>query len=172
MLWPAVLDELVPQCLHDAIEHRKRPAALEDPLGCLVMSRLALIALLAGREFKRHKQAAAALVCALSVFLVGHKEFQRGQKKRPKSTLLWFRAIEISPFEHANEELLGEILRQIGRITAPAQIGIQRVPVVLTQRNQGRPGFLSMWIARCDHQGPSGGRKLSSSRDCMHGLAV
>ena len=30
---------------------------------------------------------------------------------------------------------------------APAQIGVQRIPVVLTQRNQSRPGFLPMWIA-------------------------
>src|SRR5262249_4473049 len=76
MIRAAVLNEFVPQSLHDSIEHQKRPTAFEDPLGCLVMSRLVLIALSAGREVKRHNHATAALVCAPAVFLVSHKEFQ------------------------------------------------------------------------------------------------
>src|SRR5581483_5755789 len=107
MLGAAVLDELAPQSFHDAIEHRKRPAALEDPLGRLIMGRLASVSLFARREFKRRNHTAAALACALAIFLVSHEEFQGSQKKRPEPALLWFRAIEISPFEHADKELLG-----------------------------------------------------------------
>src|ERR1035441_5631239 len=82
------------------------------------------------------------------------------------------RNTQISPFQHAQEELLREILRLIGRITAPAQIGIQRIPVVLTQINQSRPGFLAMWITGSDHQGPPRRRKLGWSGQRVHGLAV
>ena len=81
MLRAAVTHEFVPQFLHDPVEHRKRPAPLENPLGCLIMGGFALIALFAGREFKRHNHAAAAFVCPLAVLLVGHKEFQRRQNE-------------------------------------------------------------------------------------------
>ena len=91
--------------------------------------------------------------------------------KGPEPALFRIGAIEISPFQHADEELLREILRLIGRITAPAQIGIQGIPVVLTQRNQSGPSLLSMWIAGSDHQGPPRSRKLGWSRQRVHGLA-
>jgi hypothetical protein len=42
-----MLHKLVPQFLHDSIEHRKRPAPFEDPLRRLVVSRLALVTLFA-----------------------------------------------------------------------------------------------------------------------------
>ena len=80
--------------------------------------------------------------------------------KGPEPALFRVSAIEISPFQQAHEELLREILRLIRRITAPAQIGIQGIPVVLTQGNQGGPSLLSLWITGSDHQGPAGGRKL------------
>jgi hypothetical protein len=39
---------------------------------------------------------------------------------------------EISPFQHPDKEVLREVLCLIGWITAAAQIGVQRIPVVLT----------------------------------------
>src|ERR1035438_7036429 len=96
----------------------------------------------------------------MPVFFVGYKEFQRSQNKGPEPALFRISAIEISPFQHAHEELLREILRLICRIAAPPQIGIQRIPVVLTQGNQSGPSLLLMWIAGGDHQGPPRRREL------------
>jgi hypothetical protein len=158
------LDELAPQSLHDSIEHRKRPTPFEDPLWRLIMGRLALIALFAGQKFERQNHTSTAFVRALAVFFVGHKVFQACQKEAPEPALSRVSAIEISPFEHAEEEFLREILRLIGRIAAPAQIGIQGVPVALTQRSQSSSSFLAMGIARRDYQGPPSGWKLGSSR--------
>src|SRR3954453_14685424 len=104
MLRGAVLHELFPQSLHPPIEHRKRPAPFKDALRGFIMRRLALIALFAGREFERHNDTAAPLVCALTVLFVGNKEFQGSQEKGPEPSLLWFRAIEIPAFKHAAEE--------------------------------------------------------------------
>src|ERR1035438_10004008 len=171
MLQVAVMHELVPQFLHDPVKHRERPTPLENPLRRFIVRRLALVALFAGREFKWYNRSAAAFARALAVLFVGHKEFQGSQNKRSKTALFRVSAIEISPFQHAQEELLREILRLIGRITAPAQIGIQRIPVVLTQINQSRPGFLAMWITGSDHQGPPRRRKLGWAGQRVHGLA-
>src|SRR5258708_4139931 len=108
----------------------------------------------------------------MAVFFVGHKEFQRSQNKRPEPALFRVSAIEISPFQHAHEELLREILRLIGRITAPAQIGIQRILVVFAERNQSGASLLPMWIAGSDYQGPPRRGKLGWSRQRVHCLAV
>jgi len=89
--------------LYNPVEHRKRPAAFKDALGRLIVRRLAPVALFAGREFERDECSATALVRAIAVFYVGHKEFQGTQKKRPEPALFRVGAIEISPFEHADK---------------------------------------------------------------------
>src|SRR5215218_4250659 len=136
MLLAAVLHELIPQSLHDPVEHRKRPPSFENSLGSLIVRRLALVALFARREFERNNRPAAAFLRALAIFFVSDKELQRGQQKRPEPALLRVSAIEISPFQHPDEEVLREVLRLIGSIAPAAQIGVQRIPVVLTQSNQ------------------------------------
>jgi hypothetical protein len=108
----------------------------------------------AGREFKRQHYPAAAFARAVTIFFIGHKEFQGSQKKGPKPPLLRVGAIEIPAFQHTDKEILREILRLAGRIPAPAQVGIQRIPVALTQSSQSRPRFLSTWIAGSDHHSP------------------
>src|SRR5260370_10725261 len=108
----------------------------------------------------------------MAVFFVGHKEFQGSQKKGPEPAFFLVSAIEISRCEHADEEILREILRLIGRITAPAQIGIQRIPVVFAERNQSGASLLPMWIAGSDYQGPPRRGKLGWSRQRVHCLAV
>jgi hypothetical protein len=55
-------------------------------------------------------------LCALAVLFVSLKEFQRGQNKGSEPALFRVGPIEIPPFEHADEKLLREILRLIGRI--------------------------------------------------------
>ena len=74
MFRPAVMHELTAQFLHHPVEHRKRPAPFEDALGRFIVSRLALVALFAGRKFKGHNRSAAPFVRALAVFFIGHKE--------------------------------------------------------------------------------------------------
>jgi hypothetical protein len=166
------MHELLPQFLNDSIEQRKRPTPFEDPLGRLIVRRLALVSLFARREFKWYNHAAAAFARALAVFFVGYKKFQGSQNTRPEPALSRVSTIEISAFQNPDEELLREILRLVGPITAPAQIGIQGVPVVLTQRHQSGPSFLPMWIAGSDHQGPPRRWKLGWSRQRVHGLAI
>src|SRR5262245_51712693 len=124
MLRATVTHELVPQLLHDPVEHCKRPAPFEDPLRRLIVGGLALVAFFAGREFKRQKRPAATFLRAISVFFVGHKELQGSQQKGPEPAVFRGSAIEIAPLEHADEELLREILRLIGWMTTPAQIGV------------------------------------------------
>ena len=78
---------------------------------------------------------AATFKRAMAVCFVGHKELQGSQQKGPEPALFRVSAIEISPFQHAHEEILREVLRLIGRITTPAQIGVQRIPVAFALRN-------------------------------------
>src|SRR6185437_16194230 len=160
MLGASMLQEFVPQFFRHSVEHCKRPASFEDVLWRFVVGRLALVALFAGREFERHDCSTAAFVRAPAVFFVGHEEFQGSQNKGPETSLLLVSAIEISAFYDAHEEVLREVLRPIGRITAPPQIGIQWIPVALTQRHQCGASFLPMWMARSDHQCPPCGWKL------------
>ena len=51
---------------------------------------------------------------ALAILFVSDKELQGGQQKRPEPALFRVSAIEISPFQHPDEEVLREILRLIG----------------------------------------------------------
>src|SRR6478672_10393366 len=81
-------------------------------------------------------------------------------------------AIQISAFQEPNEEFLGEILRLLGWVTAPAKIGVQRIPVALTQKNQSRASILAMGIAGGNHQIPTRRRKLGWSWQRVHGLAA
>ena len=106
------------------VEHRERPAPLEDPLRRLVVRRLALITILAGRDFKGQDFALAAFLRATAIHFVGEKEFQGGQDEPPEPPLVRVCAVEIVAFDHADEELLREVLRLVGRITAAADIGI------------------------------------------------
>ena len=124
------------------------------------MRRLALVALFARREFERDNRPAAPFMRALAIFFVSDKELQGGQQKRPEPALFRVSAIKISPFQHPDKEVLREVLSLIGSIAAAAQIGVQRIPVVLTQSDQSRSGFLPMGIAGGDHHGPPRGRKL------------
>lgn len=73
--------ELLPRILHHAVEHRKRPAPLEDPVRRLIVPGLALIPLLAGREFERHHRPATTFLRTLAIPLVGDKELQGSQQK-------------------------------------------------------------------------------------------
>ena len=159
MLRATMAHKLVAQCLHDSVEHRKRPAAFEDPLGRLVVARLPLVAFFTRREFKLQKCSPAAFLRAISVFFVGHKEFERSEQKGPEPALFRVSAIEIAAFQHPDEELLRKILRLIGRIPAPAQVSVQRIPVAVAQGNQSGPGFLAIRSASRDDESPSRSRK-------------
>src|SRR5215510_14951396 len=97
MLGAAVTHELVPQFLHDSVEHRKRPAPFEQPLRGFIVRRLALVAFFAKREFKGHNRPAATFVSALAILFIGDKELQGSQQKRPEPALSGVNAIEISP---------------------------------------------------------------------------
>jgi len=122
MLRAAVMHELVAQFLHDSIEHRSAPAPFEDPLGRLIVGRLAFITLFAGRDSRANGPRRVS--ARGRDRLVGQKELQGGQNKSPEPPLFRVGAIEIPPFEHADEKLLREILRLIGRITAAANIAV------------------------------------------------
>src|SRR3954468_21908715 len=111
MLRAAVTNKLGPQFLHDLVEHRKHPAPLEESLRRLIVRRLALVALFAKREFERDNRSAAPFMRALAILFVSDKELQRAQQKRTEPALFRVNAIEISPFQHPDEEVLREVLR-------------------------------------------------------------
>ena len=67
----AVLHELAPQFLNHSIKHRKRPAPLEDALRRLIVSRLALVSLFAGREFQRNNHPAGSVATTQGRGLIG-----------------------------------------------------------------------------------------------------
>src|ERR1700722_11380900 len=136
------------------------------------MRRFALVALFASREFQRLHHPAAPFLRSIAVSFVGHKEFQGSQNERPEAALFRVCTIKVSPFQHAHKETLRQILRLIGRITAPPQKGIQRVPVVLTQGSQCGPSLLRTWIAGSQHQSPARGWKLGRSWQRVYGLVV
>jgi hypothetical protein len=79
------------------------------------MRRLALITILAGRDFKGQDPASAAFLRATAIGFVGQEEFQGGQDERSEPPLFRVCAIEISAFHlesHAPANgvtLLGEI---------------------------------------------------------------
>src|SRR5438874_8766793 len=52
------------------VEHRKRPAPLEDPLRRLIVRRLSLVALFPEGEFERDNRSAAPFMRALAIFFV------------------------------------------------------------------------------------------------------
>jgi hypothetical protein len=81
-----------------------------------------LVAVLAGGEFKRQNRPTATLERAMAVSFVDHKELQGSQQK--ESSVFPVGVIELSPFQHAHEERLREILRLLGWITTAANIGV------------------------------------------------
>src|SRR5690349_15122894 len=74
MIQASMLHELSPQLIHDFIEHRERPASLEDALGRFSVRRVALISLFPGRDLQRQNVPAAALQRAAAVALVSEEE--------------------------------------------------------------------------------------------------
>ena len=88
-----------------------------------------------------------ALVRALAISFVGHKNFselKRKDRNRPFSESARSR---YRPSSTRVEEFLGEVLRLISRISAAAQIGIQGIPIVLAERNESRASLLPPWVA-------------------------
>ena len=77
-------------------------------------------------------------------------------------------AIEIAAFEHADEEVLREILRLVGWIPAATNVGVERIPVRLAQRHQSRASLGAAGIGGRDHQRPPGGRESGSPRQRVH----
>jgi hypothetical protein len=104
-----------------------------------------------------------AFLRPVAVGLVGQEELQRGQHESSEPTFVPVGAIEVSTLDHAYEELLREILRLIRRIATAAHVGIQRIPVAFTERNQRGTSFCPLGIGRGDDQRPSGGGEASRS---------
>ena len=65
-----MLDELGPESVHHSVEHRERPAPVEDPLWRLVVRRLALITLLAGRDFEGQDGSQPRFLRAIAIAFV------------------------------------------------------------------------------------------------------
>ncbi len=153
MLRAALMHKLIPQSLHHSIEHCKRPAPFEDPL-----RRFHRAPARAGsgprptRNSRRQNCSAAAFLRAQAILFVGDKELQGSQQKGPEPPLLRVGAIEISPFEHAQEEVLREILRPIGRIPTPgADRRTTDTSSLRTGKARADRASLPLWIAGRDH---------------------
>jgi hypothetical protein len=124
MLLSAMMHELVSQFPDNSIEHRKRPAPFEDPLRRLIVRRLALITLLAARDFEGQNRPPAAFLSTNAIAFVGQEELQGGENKGPEPSLFLVCTIKISAFQHSEEKLLRDVLRLVGRITPAASISV------------------------------------------------
>jgi len=149
------LTALGAHALENVFELRRGPAAIEFLLGGSLVGRLDVIPALGGLEVERQRRGgAAALVRLLPVPLVGGIVLQRGEQERAETPALAIRRLDVVLFEQLGEEPLNQVFGLLLRIPAPAQVGVQRVPVRLAQVGERRARVGVLRIARGDDQCP------------------
>src|SRR5438874_1785958 len=77
----------------------------------------------------------------------------------------------VAAFEYAKEKVLGQVLRLLLQVAAPAHVGVNGIPVLLAQTRQRIPAILAALVSGGDYQGPAGDGKLfmSGQRVRCHG---
>src|SRR5688572_8371952 len=80
---------------------------------------------------------AAAFLPGGLVEFVGEEMFQRGEKEGAELASFSTESFEVVLLEEALEECLHQVFSVFFRVTAPADIRIERVPVGLAQLGQG-----------------------------------
>ena len=80
---------------------------------------------------------APALAGLLAIALVGEVVLKRVQEKGAELPLLGGDARQEVPPQQAREEPLGQVLGLVGRMPAPADVGVERIPVRGAEVGQG-----------------------------------
>ena len=76
---------------------------------------------------------------------------QGGQEKRPKASPSRIGLPQPVLFQQAFKKSLGEILRIFRAVATASDMGEQRIPVVLTERREGRAPFGTGLISGLQH---------------------
>jgi hypothetical protein len=67
---------------------------------------------------------------------------------------------EQAPLEDVGEKILGQILRLFGRMTVPRDVGVNGIPVRVTEAGEGLRRFRRDRINGGDHAAPVGRRQM------------
>jgi hypothetical protein len=94
------------------------------------------------------------------VSLIGEKVVECRQEEGAKLAPTPVDGAEIILFQETIEKLLVEILRFMRVVALPADVGIKRVPVVVTKPLQGGCGLWRSAALRGQNVGPGGGGEL------------
>jgi hypothetical protein len=100
----------------------------------------------------------------------------RSEEKRPEPASLTASGVDGLLLQEAREERLRQILRLLSRIPLPPHVGVQRVPVDLTECRQGCSRLWRRGAASRQHHAPTGGLEaptnIGSHRDAEDGSAT
>ena len=113
------------------------------------------IARLAGLDIEGEgRRAAAALQRPLAVPFMREEVSQRGQQKGAKPTLLRIDIGQEVLLQKLGEEALGQVPRLFGAVALMADVGVERLPVGLAERLQGRPSLGVGTVSGGQHLAP------------------
>ena len=137
------IDVFPTQAVEHLIEHREGPATFEHLLRCRRVRQLLSVSAFSDLEVQKvERQGRAArtpLRCAASPLLIRDKVLQRRQQKRTELSPPGVGNTDGALLEELDEEALREILRVLTRVAPPAEIGIQGIPVCMSDTASSRP---------------------------------
>ena len=144
------------------VEHLHRPAPLVGAVGCRFGLGLQTVAILGALEVERQRGlTGAALLRGGAIVLVGEIELERGEQEGAEAPALPIGRRQRVALEQRGEEALGQVLRRIGVGAASTHVGVDRIPVALTEVGQRLMEARVAIVAGRDHQAPLRGAELS-----------
>ena len=148
-----------------AVENETRPASLEERVGAQRRVCLQGVAALRIRQVDA-KRAIVRAPCqrALTFPLIGEEVLDRDQKERAESSEFRIDVLQEIRLEQAEEKPLGQVLRLIGGVALPADVGEQWVLIRLAEPFEGLPGVTLPPASRQD-EAPPGRLELIRHRD-------
>src|SRR5262245_22942976 len=154
------------ETLQCPFQHASRPPELVDVLGGEIVHWFELIALFLGAELERQmRTVATALLGIPPVVLVGQKVPEACQNKRSKTPALLACLLQELFFQHTGEKRLRQVTGVVLVRPASPNLGIDRVPIGLTQCRQGCVVCWGGAVASCADDTPSRGSE-SARTDC------
>ena len=134
----AVSNGFAAQLILHAIQHRQRPLAFEDPIGCQMAARFEAVSTLGVKDVIQGNgwAPATSLLCGGRVALVGDEVLQRGQQERSEASTFPIEVTEIVLLEHVREESLCQVLGFVVRVPEAAHVRVDRIPARTAENRQ------------------------------------
>lgn len=145
------------------VEHRQRPASLVDLFSRHALGWFQLVALVRDDFVERDRLlTVAALDCAGAVALVREKVLERNEEVGAEASLLAPDGVEVSAFEEAGKEFLGQVLGVFRAMTLSPNERIKWQPITAAKflerlLRRGRPALCR------HHDAPVSGVKSRSA---------